>query len=75
MPPLSDYGRNIVFGTWIEWPGGPCPVTEYTAPEVRYRSGGTTEMQANRIRWSHTGEWNDVMAYRIRQPVMPGFCP
>lgn len=39
---------------------------EYYFPEVRYRSGGTTEQQANRFRWEHTGAWDDVVAYRVR---------
>ena len=33
---------------WIEWPGGKCPVVEYEITRMRYRSGGTTEMQASK---------------------------
>lgn len=73
--PLSPKGRDFVFGQWLEWKGGSCPVPEYEKPEIRYRSGGTTESQANLIRWSHTGTWDDVVAYRVRRPVMPGICP
>lgn len=72
---MNELGRNFVFGPWIEWPGGKCPVVEYEKPEVRYRSGGTTEMQASKVRWDHTGQWDDVMAYRVRRPIMPGICP
>jgi hypothetical protein len=73
--PLSAEGREFVFGPWVSWPGGTCPVPEYERPEVRYRSNGTTEAQANSLRWEHTGCWDDVMAYRVRRPVMPGICP
>lgn len=66
---------NLQFEPWSEWTGGECPLKSYMAPEVRYRSGGTTEMQANRLRWDHTGAWDDVVAYRTRRPVMPGLCP
>lgn len=72
---LSIEGRNFVFTSWKEWPGGECPVPEYERPEVRYRSGGCTEAQARSLRWTHTGAWDDVMAYRTRRPVMPGICP
>ena len=75
MAPLSDYGRNIVFGPWIEWPGGECPLAPYQKPEVRYRSGGETELQASAARWSHIGAWDDIIAYRVRLPVMPGLAP
>lgn len=60
--------RLITHGHWIEWSGGACPLAEYQNPEIRYRSGGTTELPANRIRWSHTGAWDDVVAYRVRLP-------
>ena len=73
--PLTAEGRDIVFGPWIAWNGGHRPVPEYERPEVRYRSGGTTEAQASSLRWVHTGRWDDVLAYRVRRPVMPGFCP
>jgi hypothetical protein len=67
-------GNDWAFGPWIDWAGGACPVAEYSFPEVRYRSNGTTEMQANKLRWEHTGAWDDVFAYRVRR-VMPGICP
>ena len=54
---------------WKDWSGGPCPVPEYERPEVRLRSGGTTQMQANRIRWHHTGGWDDVVAYRTHRAL------
>lgn len=73
--PLSAYGRDFVFGPWIEWAGGERPVPEHERPEVRYRSGGTTEAQANSLRWDHADKWDDVMAYRVRRPVMPGLAP
>lgn len=71
MSALEDFQ----FGPWIEWSGGACPLKEYVNPQVKYRSGGTTEMQASHLRWHHTGAWDDVVAYRRRLPVMPGICP
>ena len=72
---MSSALEAFRFSEWREWPGGECPVKEYVEPCVRYRSGGTTEMQANKIRWTHTGAWDDVVAYRLRRPVMHGICP
>ena len=66
---------DFLFSPWTEWPGGDRPVKEWQTVEVRYRSEGTTEMQANALRWTHTGAWDDVVAYRRRMPVMPGICP
>jgi hypothetical protein len=66
--PTTDALRRVTHGPWIEWRGGDCPLPEYEKPEVRYRSGGTTEEQATRIRWQHTGQWDDVLAYRVRRP-------
>lgn len=60
--------RQATHGPWVEWRGGKCPVPGYERPELRYRSGGSTEMEATRVRWTHTGEWNDVLAYRVRLP-------
>lgn len=60
--------RLITHSRWIEWQGGSAPVAEYENPEIQYRSGGITEMPANRVRWQHTGAWDDVTAYRIRLP-------
>ena len=72
---MSDALDAFRFSPWRAWVGGDCPVKSYIVPQVRYRSGGTTEMQASKVRWSHTGAWDDVMAYRTRHPVMPGICP
>jgi len=70
--PLSPEGRDLVFGKWIEWRGGVCPIPDYEKPEIRYRSGGTTEMQANHIEWRHADAWNDVLAYRVRRSTRQG---
>lgn len=72
---LSSYGRNMVFGEWKDWAGGICPVEPYERPEVRYRSRGETEVQAGTTRWTHTGAWDDILAYRRRRPVAPGLAP
>jgi hypothetical protein len=72
---LSEYGRDFVFGPWRDWHGGDCPLLDYVRPEIRYRSGGETEELATRVRWQHTGKWDDVIAYRVRIPVSPGIAP
>lgn len=54
---------------WQPWNGGDCPLPEHYFPEVRYRSGGTTERQANQLRWKHTGAWDDIFEYRARHVV------
>lgn len=56
-------------GEWIDWHGGTCPLPEHYFPQVRYRSGGNTEMQANRLRWTHTGAWDDILAYRTTHVI------
>lgn len=72
---MNDALEAVRFSPWCEWTGGECPMKAYIEPQIRYRSGGETEMQASKIRWSHTGAWDDVIAYRRRLPAMPGFCP
>ena len=57
------------WGAWATWQGDGgygCPLPAYMRPEVRYRSGGTTEVQAGLVRWTHTGAWDDIVAYRCR---------
>lgn len=71
---MSDI-RDYTHRPWKEWTGGECPLKEYEFPEVTYRSGGTTEMQASKLRWTHTGAWNDVLRYRTRYPVAHGIAP
>jgi len=57
---------------WIEWNGGECPVADGKSVEVRYRSFQhgdkySTEIydNATKIRWKHTGQGGDIIAYRV----------
>lgn len=58
---------------WIEWSGGAMPVHGSTEVEVRYR-GPAEARKGQRIEWpvfawalnwSHDGEDDDIIAYRI----------
>ena len=72
---LSPFGRDVVFEEWRAWQGGVCPLELYERPEVRFRSRGESEIQAGTSRWTHTGAWDDIVAYRRRRPVAPGLAP
>src|SRR4029079_1676865 len=36
MSTMTEYGREFVFGPWLDWSGGACPLLDYENPEVRY---------------------------------------
>lgn len=55
---------------WIEWHGGECPVPNGTAVVVRFRDGWTSSETnpcnaPERMRWSHLGNYCDIIAYRV----------
>jgi hypothetical protein len=58
---------------WIEWGGGECPV-EPEAPVVPSYRGPEgdgvriTCARAGRLAWYHTGEDDDIIAYRVIKP-------
>ena len=54
-----------IYGPWIKWDGGECPVPPKTLVEVKLRSG--TVMGPGRAfgyRWNHLGNRTDIIAYR-----------
>jgi hypothetical protein len=59
---------------WIEWAGGAMPVDGNDTVEVRYRAPprndqvAVNEMLASFFNWSHDGENDDIIAYRIVRP-------
>lgn len=64
---MSEYGE------WINWHGGAMPVNGSDTVEVRYRdsanpSKGTRiewAVLAWSLNWSHDGEDDDIIAYRV----------
>ena len=54
-----------IYGPWIDWHGGECPVPLYTLVEVKCRSGtvlGTG--RAGDFEWDHIGSRGDIIEYR-----------
>ena len=54
-----------LYGPWIDWNGGECPVSLYTRVEVKCRSGtvlGTG--RAGDFEWDHIGSRGDITEYR-----------
>lgn len=51
---------------WIEWGGGDMPVSEHTFLHVRYRGEFQEDKCiAGNMIWNHSGEEDDIIAYRI----------
>lgn len=56
--------------TWSEWrehDGGECPVGRTSIVQIRYPDGltSTKPLMAIGLRWDHTGEDDDIVAYRV----------
>lgn len=49
---------------WTEWSGGDIPVGEETMVEFVTRDGRGTA-PAGKVRWSHTGEGDDITQFRV----------
>lgn len=63
-------GNPPFASSWIEWPGGECPVLPGTVVEYRMRepvfpNEGTFQDIARDLEWPHTGGPSDIIAYRI----------
>ena len=55
-----------IYGPWIEWNGGECPVPPDTLVEVKFRRGdSTSEHPASDYCWRHYGEDHDIVEYLI----------
>jgi len=51
---------------WIEWKGGECPVADGLAvTEVKFRSGDVVKAFADTWWWGHSGDEDDIIAYRV----------
>ena len=53
-----------IYGPWVKWDGGECPVPDDTRVEVKCRSGKVLEpLLAYRYSWSHIDSNNDIVEY------------
>jgi hypothetical protein len=58
---------------WIKWNGGECPVHPKTVVRVQLRCQSIEYADTNDfvgstdLRWTHTGEGGDIIAYKIIQ--------
>ena len=56
-----------IYGPWIKWHGGECPVPPETMVKVKFRCGAPErEERAGRYFWNHEGEDDDtdIVEYR-----------
>ena len=55
-----------IYGPWIKWNGGECPVPPETIVEVKLRCGVIKQAaSAQYYRWCHGGNGVDIVEYRI----------
>ncbi|MFD1709718.1 hypothetical protein FVQ98_10500 [Ottowia sp. GY511] len=55
-----------IYGPWIKWHGGECPVPPDTLVEVRLRIGERGKpVAAGAYDWPHSDEDGDIVEYRI----------
>jgi len=50
---------------WINWTGGPCPVSPDTRVEVVTREGEQAQDTADAFYWTDCGRAKDVIGYRV----------
>ena len=53
-----------IYGPWIKWNGGECPVPHDQKVEVKFRYGGASEEIAADLYWSHVDDNSDIVEYR-----------
>ena len=55
-----------IYGPWIKWDGGECPVPPDASVEVNFRCGIIKQVApAKNYRWSHDGDGLDIVSYHI----------
>ena len=55
-----------IYGPWIKWNGGDCPVLPDTSVEVKLRCGVIKQAApAKSYRWRHDGDGVDIVEYRV----------
>ena len=53
-----------IYGPWVKWDGGECPVPDDTRVKVKCRSGKVLEPRlAYRYSWSHIDSNSDIVEY------------
>ena len=53
-----------IYGPWIKWGGGECPVPPDASVEVNFRCGIIKQVApAKNYRWSHDGDGLDIVSY------------
>ena len=53
-----------IYGPWIDWDGGECPVTPGTVVAVKFRSGKVLEPRlAFNCEWDHDDNAGDIVKY------------
>jgi len=50
---------------WIDWNGGECPVEPHYIVRVETRCLDTVLAQAIDFNWEHTGDMDDIIAYKV----------
>lgn len=56
--------KSMVFSDWIEWPGSDnSPVEAHV--EIKLRDGSTDTAFSHEWVWRHSGESDDIVAYRV----------
>lgn len=54
-----------IYGPWIKWDGGECPVPPNASVEVNFRCGIIKQVApAKNYRWSHDSGGLDIVSYR-----------
>ena len=53
-----------IWGEWIEWEGGSCPVGKDEKVKFRYRNGQVETNVAGCVGWQHDYAGFDILAYR-----------
>ena len=53
-----------IYGPWIKWDGGDCPVSPDTRVQAKFRYGGVVDGIAADLYWSHVGDNSDIVEYR-----------
>ena len=52
-----------IYGPWIKWDGGECPVPPNTTVNVKFRGGDAMEAFADDLYWYHDDDGSDIVEY------------